>query len=74
LFPELVEATGGGLLYDPTGPEALATTIARLMDDAALRRRLADQGRQAVRKSFTDVVMADQTWALFETYAATARV
>jgi len=73
-FPELVEATGGGLLYDPTGPEALATTIARLMDDDALRRRLADQGRQAVRKSFTDVVMADQTWALFESYAAKARM
>jgi len=73
-FPELVEATGGGLLYDPTDPEALATEIARMMDDAALRRRLADQGRQAVRKSFTDVVMADHTWALFERYAATARV
>jgi len=72
-FPELVEATGGGLLYDPTGPEALAAAIARLMDDSALRRRLADQGRQAVRKSFTDVVMADQTWALFEQYAAVAR-
>jgi glycosyltransferase involved in cell wall biosynthesis len=73
-FPELVEATDGGLLYDPTEPKALATTIARLMGDSALRRRLADQGRQAVRKSFTDVVMADQTWALFETYAAKARV
>lgn len=73
-FPELIEATGGGLLYDPTGPEALATAIARLMDDTVLRRRLADQGRQAVRRSFTDVVMADRTWALFERYAATARV
>lgn len=73
-FPELIEATGGGLLYDPTGPEALAAAIARLMDDAALRRRLADQGRLGVRKSFTDVVMADQTWALFETYAAKTRV
>ena len=73
-FPELIEATGGGLLYDPTGLEALATTIARLMDDAALRRRLADQGRQAVRKSFTDVVMADQMWAFFERFAAAARV
>jgi len=72
-FPALVEATGGGLLYDPTGPEALATAIARMMDDAALRRRLADQGRQAVRKSFTDVAMADQTWTLFERFATKAR-
>ncbi len=73
-FPELVEATGGGLLYDPTGPEALSTAIARLMDDDALHRRLADQGRQAVQTSFTDVGMANQTWALFELYAARTRV
>jgi len=73
-FPELIEATGGGLLYDPTGPEALAESIARLMDDSALRRRLADQGRQAVWKAFTDNAMADQTWTLFEKYAATKRV
>ncbi len=72
-FPELIEATGGGLLYDPTGPEALPAAIARLMDDAALRRRLADDGRQAVRKSFTDVAMAEQTWAVFEQYAAKRR-
>lgn len=72
-FPELIEATGGGLLYDPDGPEALAAAIARLMDDDALRRRLADQGRQAVRTSFTDVAMAEQTWALFERYVVKTR-
>jgi glycosyltransferase involved in cell wall biosynthesis len=72
-FPELIEATGGGLLYDPDGPEALATAIARLMDDDVLRRRLADQGRQAVRKSFTDVAMAEQTWAIFERYVVKTR-
>ena len=67
-FPELVEATGGGLLYDPVNPKALADGIARLMDDAALRRRLADQGRSVVRASFNHEVMADRTWRLCERY------
>ncbi len=64
-FPELVNATGGGLLYDPDGPQPLADALARLMDDPLLRKRLADQGRAAVRASFTDREMAEQTWMLY---------
>jgi glycosyltransferase involved in cell wall biosynthesis len=65
-FPEIVGATGGGLLYDPTSPDALAGALTRLMDDAELRERLGDRGRLAVRRSFNDEVMADRTWELFE--------
>lgn len=68
-FPELVEATGGGLLYDPTGPEALADAIESLMDDEARRSHLAGAGRAAVREKFTDEIMADRTWELCERFA-----
>ncbi len=67
-FPEIVGATGGGLLYDPTSPDALAGALTRLMDDAELRERLGDQGRSAVHRSFNDEVMADRTWELFERF------
>lgn len=67
-FPEIIGATGGGLLYDPTSPEALAGALIRLMDDAELRERLGDQGRLAVHRSFNDEVMADRTWELFERF------
>lgn len=67
-FPELVEATGGGLLYDRTIPHALSNTLARLMDQPDLLRRLASQGREAVLRGFTDKVMAEQTWSLYERY------
>jgi len=64
-FPEMVEATGGGLLFEPCDPEALAESIAQLMDDPELRRRLGCHGRSAVNEYYTDEVMADRTWALY---------
>lgn len=67
-FPELVKATGGGLLVDPDSPKALADGIVQLMDDPDLRNRLGCQGRQSVLESFTDKVMAEQTWALYRSF------
>jgi len=64
-FPELVHATQGGLLYDPAQPDALASSLARLIDDRDLCRQLGEQGQQAVRQSFSDEVMANQTWELY---------
>ena len=68
-FPELVGATGGGLLYDPSDGShaaALAGAIARLMDDDSMRRGMAERGRAAVHESFSDQVMARRTWELYD--------
>jgi len=67
-FPELIQATGGGLLVEPNDPAALADGLARLMDQPELRGRLGGQGRAAVLQSFTDAAMAEKTWALYEQY------
>ena len=65
-FPELVERTRGGLLVEPNDSHAVADGLTRLMDDGALRRRLGEQGRAAILRSFTDEIMAKETWALYE--------
>jgi glycosyltransferase involved in cell wall biosynthesis len=67
-FPELIESTGGGLLFKPQSAQALADALARLMDDPPLRQRLGRRGRAAVRKSFTNDVMAEAAWTVFEAY------
>ena len=72
-FPELIEATGGGLLYDTDRPDALTEALARLMDDHALRESLAERGRRSVHESFTDEVMARKTWELYERLAGSDR-
>src|SRR5258707_10030833 len=41
-FPELIEATGGGILVNSEDPSDLASGIAQLMDDPALCHRLGE--------------------------------
>lgn len=65
-FVELVEATGGGLLYAQGSVDDLAAKLRALMDDAALRRALGDAGRRAVVEKFTDKAMAEATWRIYE--------
>lgn len=65
-FPELLERTQGGLLVEPNDPHAVAEGLTRLMDDAELRRRLGEEGRKAILRSFTDEIMAKETWAFYE--------
>jgi glycosyltransferase involved in cell wall biosynthesis len=65
-FPEMIEATGGGVLFEANNPTALAQAVARLMDDAALREQMACRGQAAVLQSYTDRVMAERTWKVYE--------
>ncbi len=65
-FPELIEATGGGLLVEPDSPEELARGIETLMRDPALRRELGRRGREAVHARFHDRAEAEETLRVYE--------
>lgn len=65
-FPELVEATGGGVLVNPQDPADLARALAAMMDDLPACHRMGEAGQDVVAKSFTDSVMADAAWGVFE--------
>lgn len=65
-FPELIEATGGGLLVKPQDPEHLAAVLGQLIDDSRLRRKLATNGRRAVHERFNPQVMAENTLKVLE--------
>lgn len=64
-FPELVEASGGGLLHRPGDALELAARLAELMDDPDKRRHLGRTGREAVHAEFTDERMAERVWDYF---------
>jgi glycosyltransferase involved in cell wall biosynthesis len=57
-FPELLEATGGGVLCEPDDPEDLAGKLEELLLDEARREALAEQGRRRVHEHFTTERMA----------------
>ncbi len=57
-FPELVEASGAGLLVAPDDPDALAAGLAELLQDRARALALGAAGAVAVRERFTAARMA----------------
>ncbi|MHC5002369.1 MAG: glycosyltransferase family 4 protein [Planctomycetota bacterium] len=57
-FPELIEATGGGLLCEPDDASSLAEGLATVLADADRARALGERGRQAVHDRFTSDRMA----------------
>lgn len=65
-FPEMLEATGGGLLVEPGSPPALAAALRQLHDDPELGRRLGTQGRAAVHRDFTAETEAEGVLAVYQ--------
>lgn len=68
-FPELLEATGGGLLVEGTSDDETAAAVAeglgRLLRDPALRADLGRKGREAVESRFDKAGMARATAAVY---------
>jgi len=61
-FPELVEATGGGVIY-----EDLTATLRELLTHPDRARELGRKGRESVLERFGVEAMAQNTLAIYET-------
>jgi glycosyltransferase involved in cell wall biosynthesis len=70
--PELVRDGETGLLVEPGSPAQIAAAVARLMDDAALARRLAVAGRVLVGDEHDSRRSATRLAALFAGAAGAA--
>lgn len=66
-FPELVNDTGGGLLYDPGSPTALAAGLKRMILDPDLARQCGRRAREAVGLRYNAPLMAQRTIELYRT-------
>ena len=65
-FPELVEATGGGVLCEPGDAKSLADAIEALLLDSAKARTLGAAGRKAVSERFSVAAMAERMLEVFQ--------
>jgi glycosyltransferase involved in cell wall biosynthesis len=52
-LPEVIEDNVTGILVPPKNPQALATAIKTLIDDAELRRKMGAAGVERVNRLFT---------------------
>jgi len=64
-FPELIAATGGGMICEPTA-KGLAASIEQLLCDPIALGGLSEAGRNAVFKDFSMERMAEDTAKVFE--------
>jgi glycosyltransferase involved in cell wall biosynthesis len=64
-FPELVAATGGGLVVEADSAAALADGLLQLLKDPERRRSLADAGRRKTWALFHAQRMAGETLRVF---------
>lgn len=65
-FPELIEPTGGGLLYDPTDPAELDSQLASLLTDLPRAVELGKKGHAGLHERFTARHMAEATVELLQ--------
>jgi glycosyltransferase involved in cell wall biosynthesis len=67
-FPELVQATGGGILSKSASAQDLADAILTLIQNPDRLKELGSTGKVAVHAKFHDDQMADETLALYNKF------
>lgn len=72
-FPELIEDTGAGLLFEPLNVHALADALRQLTRDPELALQCGRQGHAAVRDRYHAAAMAQQTIDLYSRVIAEHR-
>ena len=67
-FPEMIEATEGGILVAPESSESVAAGIVELLNDTERREYLGETGKINVHQKFSDTIIAEQLLKVFEKY------
>ncbi len=65
-FPEIIEKTGGGLLYEPDDFDDYVSTLSRLLLNREENQKMGNQGQSVVRDYFTVDRMVNDVIQLME--------
>jgi glycosyltransferase involved in cell wall biosynthesis len=72
-FPEIVELTGGGVIYEPNTPEALADALEKLLNDPATHDRLSRNGAKGVEAHFHIDIQAERMVKVYQKAVETTK-
>ncbi len=70
-YPEFIETTQGGVIYEPNTGEKLAAAIASLLSDKEKVRKMGEQGRRVVLERFSMDQMAKNIEGIYNDVART---
>jgi len=73
-YPEMIDATGGGVLYEPDTADGLAKALGELLADEPRRAALGRKGRESVERSFSLATMAHKLTDLYKSIVPAAKV
>ena len=65
-YPEIIDASGGGLLYNPEDKNGLVNALREVLADSTYAQRLGQQGYKYARDKFSVERMASDMIALYE--------
>jgi glycosyltransferase involved in cell wall biosynthesis len=65
-FPEIVELAGGGLVYEPNTPEALAEALGTLLNDPERHDKLSRNGARGVEDHFHIDIQAERMVSVYQ--------
>ncbi len=72
MFPELIQHTGGGLLFEPNNPADLAAKLREFISNPALARECGRRGRDAMLAHYSAQQMAQEHRKVYRRVARTA--
>ncbi|HEV3021674.1 MAG TPA: glycosyltransferase family 4 protein [Pirellulales bacterium] len=72
-FPELIEDTGGGVVFPPGDTSALAESLKQLLLDAPRAAELGRRGQQSIQARYTAQRMAELTRTLYHRVLSESR-
>ena len=65
-FPEIINKTGGGILYEPDAPGGLRKALEELLIDRNRAHELGRRGREAVLAQYSVDVTMENVLAVYE--------
>jgi len=65
-YPEFINVTKGGVIFDPNDSDTLALEIINLLSDPAKIKKMGQEGKKIINEKFTLKNMALKTLAVYE--------
>ena len=65
-FPEIIEKSGGGIIYEKNNPSELAKALQCLLDDKMKLKELSETARKSVEEKFNINILAKELIEVYE--------